>query len=281
VSERYPGSTIADVCLTELGDVVLQPQVVSDLLNVLDIDADVRRVVGRAREGGFKATFEPDVFLRHPRAELLTARHPLVRVACGLLARQGDGMSRTFRLAVRGNGHCRPGYYLALVWQFDLRGIRPRVELRPLCWSFGDGRLLDPEASRGLLIAMLDDARDDDGDVDFEPDDLERAKRALVAETDRLRAHYQATESNLGTARAARRRATQESTLVGRLAAAERRLAALRARRHDEAFPVRMALALVDKERRRLNSFRAETSEEQAFSMEDGEVALVLVRMEA
>lgn len=278
IRARYPGSRVPESCIEAVGEVVLQPQVATDLLNILSADADTRRVAGRIGDGGFQATFDSDVFLKHPRSELISARHPLVRLAFEGMGLESARLHRAFRLTAPACEAVPAGYYLFAVHQLEIKGLRARNELRTLVWSLASRSLLDVQVSHRFLVHLLDEAADDEQQPPADQTALQAGRDALEMELDAVRRTLMETERDVGQARLQRRRATLETTLLSRIAAAERRLGALTEPTAPE-FPVRMAQARLAQERKRLDNLRQEAAAPVDASLEDELVATGLVNI--
>jgi hypothetical protein len=140
-------------------------------------------------------------------------------------------------------------------------------------------RVLRPEEAQELYRALLDDATEPPLVGAQDAADSQAARSALEQEVDRLRRRIRDTETGLAIARAERRRLTLEATLVKNIEAAERRLRQLRDRLDVHPFPLRMAERTLEKERARLDEFRAATDTSRAVPIEEMDVALALVHV--
>lgn len=274
---RYPGSQVPDSLVDDIGSLVVRPEIASDLNRHIPPDADVRRFIGRVQEGRVAATLDPEVYLKHPRAELLGSQHPLLRLACVLVPRDTEGGVRVFHADVPSPQGVVPGDYIVRLWHAAITGLRPRVELYPLTWSVSGACLLEHEKATNLYRALLDSATEPARVTQLSSLAVDAARTALDAEVQKRLAHLTTTEAGLARARATRRRLTLEGTLVRRVQAAEGRLKLLRERAAVHDFPLRMAERNLLKEQARLTAFRTETDESRPVVVEEETVALALV----
>ena len=242
-------------------------------------DADARRVAGRIRQEDLRATFAADAHFRAPRSELLAARHPLLRLASATMAHDAESVHRTFRLRLRRSpSGVSPGDYLFAVVEFELKGFRPRVELEPLFWPIGGLRSPSRDEERQLFVGMLDLSDTDDTDVTWSVETVMQAVESLQAHIETTRKELMESEQSLGVVRAERRRATQALTLRGRVSAAERRVEGLQSRA-AAPFAIRMADALLSKQRAALAAHEHEAPTVSHVGIERRDVAVGLLRV--
>ncbi len=276
ILRRYPGSAIPASVISAVGDLHLQPQLATDMQNVLNVDSEARRVAHKILQGPFLATFDIAAILQHPRAELIFIRHPLLAFAVTCMGREVDSLHRAFSLITEGGKEAPKGLYAFSICEFEIGGFRPRTEFVPFFTRLDDGKVLDREQSDQLLVQVLDGARTNEEHQDVPEAVLRRAREGLQGFFQGVLNDLIGRESGLNKARAERRRATLQATLSGRLEAARRRLANLEARRSD-VFVIKMARARLEAERRRLETFSAQTAEEEKFRPEYREIATGLL----
>ncbi|MCX4391273.1 DEAD/DEAH box helicase [Micromonospora peucetia] len=193
-------------------------------------------------------TLRPEVASRHGNVELLSARHPLIKLAQEVLSEETLALPRFGAVRVPGipGGH----RYLVTLDLAETTGLRPLLELWATAIDLGSGQLCDGVGD--LLLTALAEGRLQDG-ASSQPEDLrdlweqaqqhlavrhrdtERARRqenmALVR--GRIRAQQGSLDLQIGKTRdlVARLRAEHNSPRIIRLH--EGRLRNLRARREE------------------------------------------------
>ena len=276
IAQRYPGSSLPEETLETVTDIALDARVATDLFQKLAITSNLRRIASRVQQGSFPVTFSSDAYLRRPHSELISIRHPFVRLACALLEDDAEQFHRTFHLRLPAGANVTGGDYLLAVLEFTISGTRARTEIVPIFWDLRANQPIEPNTSRDMFILLLDMAESAEG-VPFVNN--ERIKRGIVNVKNhlgRVRAEMKSLETTLQAARAARRRATQQATLDARVRAARHRLELLKSNRAEE-FAVRMAKLRLRKEQRRLKGFLSESGDQATVSVEDREIAVALV----
>lgn len=229
---RFHGSRFPRSVLTRVADVRTPRGVGRLVLEACPGDPEGTRFGRTLETGSVRATFDQGEALRHASAELLHARHPLLRMVTAERDHQASGMTRSFALRLEskdlsGNASGVGGDYAFEVHLFQSSGVRPRDVLVPL---FVDehGTLLDASSSESLFLALLDFA------TSLEPQPYLEA--GLVDElTAHLRVHLAATcqrqedrANELDMIRRERIRLTLTGALDHRIAEARSRLATLR-----------------------------------------------------
>jgi superfamily II DNA or RNA helicase len=278
VGRRYPGSVFPDATLRGVADVTFQGQVATDLLQHLGNEAEVRRVASRIQQGAFPATFDADAHLRRPRSELLSIHHPLVRLTCTFMEGDLDRLHRAFSLELSESEETPGGDYLLGIIEFTISGARPRVELMPVVWDIDRNTALGESASRTVFVQLLDRAESIEEHLPIASAAIEAGLSGLKRHLNGLRADVKRRENALQSARAARRRATQEATLVAKVKAADQRLNTLKQRRTAE-FPIRMAQYKLTQEQSRLDEFLKRVGENATLSIEERDIAVALLRV--
>ncbi len=279
IDQRYPGSQVPEAMLHCVAPVHLQPAAATDLLTAFVGDPDARRLAGRIQQGAFQATMNSDAFLKRPRCEFITAHHHLMRLAKRELEARSDLSHRAFAVRTTGVDGLPAGDYLMAIREYTVSGLRERRELVPVLWSVRQNSPVESSVARRTMVRILDEAESDEFYSQTVDEARATAAEALRKHLDDLRTAYVARETSLGTARAARQRASQAATLQARIRAAHARLEGLRARGAGE-FPIRMAEAKIRKEEGRLTLLQQQFAGQEKPRVEEREVAVLHVRVE-
>jgi len=244
-------------------------------LRKLPPDAEITRVAGLLEGGEFRCTFDQGVALRHPRADLVHARHPLLRFALEWMRGRREEAFRGFHLMLPSDS-VPPGLYAFGICFLELFGGRPRTEIRTVVVPLGAREPLPEETVDRLFAELLDRGEDPQLPLGFSEvalrASLERVRELAELERQRLLQ----SESALNAARTARRRTTVENTHRSRVEGAEQRLRALQSKGAPE-FPLRMARRRLEKVRAEYTSAMEEMDIEEKLRVEDEEVALGLL----
>lgn len=276
IANRYPGSVFPDDVVEAVADIVVDARLATDMLRELDSTPDQRRIASRVQHGGFPATFDADAHLRRPRSELISIHHPFLRLASAFLERDAEQLHRTFHLQLRLDEHGTGGDYLLAILEFTISGNRARTEVVPIFWDLEARRPVESDTSRRMFIRLLDMAESVESTPRADAALIKREVGDLKEHLGGVRAEMKSRETTLQAARAVRRRATQQATLVAKVRAAERRLGGLESSRADE-FAIRMATARLRQERHRLEAFLRDSGEDATVSIEEREIAVALV----
>ena len=251
LSARFHGSRFPRAIVTGVAEVRTPVGVGNLVLEASPTDPDGVRF-GRALEtGSVKATFDQSEALKHPSAELLHARHPLVTMVTAQREQRG-GMARSFALRLQrgelvGAAAGLAGDYAFEVYLFETGGVRPRVTLVPL-FVDGEGRQVDPSVSEDLLLSVLDSADSLEPQPRLEPELVDRLSQNLQSHLESMRQSLTARAKELEDIRRERLRTTLAAALDHRVAEAETRLSNLRAK-GAAAFSITMAQAKLDRAR--------------------------------
>ena len=279
LDDRFPGCGFPREMLHRSVEVRLQVAVASALLTQFPNDPDVKRFAAKVQAGHVAMTMDSDAYLRVGSAEFVSMHHCLVRLACVQMRRDAEALHRTFRLRVTGAEGVAPGEYVMGMVEFEISGIRPRVELTPIAIKVGGGQVLPPDSARRLFVASLDGGGMWEGAIEQGRAALEHSVERLRKEADRQRGQLTESEMTLGALRAARRRATKEGGLRHRLKIAKERLAMLQAQGAKE-FAMRMARSRVQNEEARLQVFLSDPGAQTSAVVAPREVAVVHVLVE-
>lgn len=282
LAKTYPGANFPKAILTDAREIRLPSELSFDMRRLLESSPEVMRVSRKIDGGSFRATLNQQAALGHARAELIHARHPLVRFAFECMAQSGN-RARAFAFRVDVPRERLPfvveGLYCFSIWLFDLHGVRARTEIVPFFARVGpDSDSLEGDAADELYLRMLDHAEICDPLPEISSDLLTNARCRLDGMAKRARQVLHARESTLDEARHLRRRATLETTLSARVRSAEQRVADLR-RKGAAEFAIRMAINKAEKAKLRFDAAMQELSTTRRFQIEDEEIAVGLVDM--
>ena len=145
-------------------------------------------------------------------------------------------------------------------------------------WDIHRNTALSDAVSRRTLVRLLDEAESVEEQPSTAAETIEAGLSALKRHLNGLRADVKRRENALQSARAARRRATQEATLVAKVKAAKQRLATLEQRAAAE-FPIRMAQHKMAQEQNRLDAFMKQMGENAPLSIEERDIAVALLKV--
>jgi hypothetical protein len=190
------------------------------------------------------------------------------------MAARAEEIHRSFGLSVEELPDLAPGRYVMAILEFAITGGRERSDVVPVLWRVGAATPLNESKSRAMLIHLLDHAGALEGEEIERPEALATTVSSLRSYLGQLRASITQRERALESARNARRRETQEATLLARVRAADQRLTDLR-RRQSHDFPIRMAEARLSAEKRRLEAFQGQVSSTDQVAVQEREVAVV------
>ena len=230
------------------------------------------------------ATFSQDAALRHARAELVHARHPLIAFAYEETRKVE--LHRAFLLRVRSDAVAKhtpalpvgPGLYGFSVFLFDLSGIRPRTEILPIFVSLKGGSILVGEQAESLLLALLRDAEDVPALPRVDAASIDGLRKAILHQADRARQDLEGRERTLNEARLDRQTLTLNTMCETRVRAAHGRLNVLTQRRAPE-FSIRMATMKVQKAERDRDRAIEDLNRWKDFRVESEEIAVGLLHL--
>ena len=284
LTSRFTGSRFPKSLIKGVAEVRTPHGVGNLVLSSCSADPEGVRFGRMLETAAVKATFDQNAALKHANAELLHARHPLVRTVTQERKRQVDSFARAFALKLKasklvGAAQGIRGDYAFEIHVFDSKGVRPRISMIPL---FVDGQrnFLDEGASEDLMLSMLDSAFSLESGVSLDTELVDR----LSFELDRHRRDrsekVRGDERRLNKVRQERRKATLTVALDHRVAEADRRLLALQ-ERGAAAFSLTMATAKLERAKRERSS-QLEALEQDADSILETElVAAGVLHIEA
>ena len=271
---QFPGCEVPTNLIEDVDSLRVTGQVVSELRK-LPADPEAARVTGLLEGGAFRCTFSQMAALRHPRADLLHGRHPLIQFAFEWMARRGEERFRGFHLSVASDA-VKQGLYAFGICFLEVFGGRPRTELRTIVLRLGEYEPMDEAAASEFFALLLDRGVTPARPLSFDETAFEKALGRVRDLAHGERQRLLRDERSLNEARAARKRATLENTHRARVEAAQRRLRALRARGAAD-FAVRMAVARREKVNSDFRIALEALKEVEVLRVEDEEVALGLV----
>ena len=150
--------------------------------------------------------------------------------------------------------------------------------MRSVVWSLDRQRPLNDEAAQGLFTSLIEDAVTLEEPSGFEGPACMAGARKLREHANDVYSKLKKTETNLNAVRAERRRSMQEATMRSKVRAAKRSVDNLERAGRSE-FPVRMARARLEAAQTRLDSFLAESVPYAGVRIEEGDVAVIHVRV--
>ena len=229
-------------------------------------------IFGRKISGGtIDLTLSREAGYRHPRAEMLHLRHPLVKYVVREVAREDKATA--FALALEEDALLLPGLYGFLISLVEFKGQRVSTRLAPVFTDLNGAVWSDPEETTPVVLRMLERGRDVEI-KDVTPESIVGVKGRLLAGLDAVKAEWNERERRLNRVRREQRLAIMQGAAQLRLERAKQRLSSLR-ERGAAGFPVRMAEAQVEKAEREFNDVRGRDAADAESGI--GEVAEVAV----
>ncbi len=202
-----------------------------------------RRIMG----GSVELTLSREAGYRHPRAEMLHLRHPLVKFIVREVAKEKT--KAAFALALKESSLLPPGLYGFLVSLLELKGQRSTTRLSAVIADMESDLIWkDPEETTPVILQMLESGQD----VEINgvtQNQVENIKKRLLTGLDALKAEWNQREQRLDQVRAEQRQAIILGAVQLKLERAKQRLCTLQ-ERHAAEFPIRMAQAQLEKAER-------------------------------
>jgi hypothetical protein len=219
----------------------------------------ITRFARRLSAGPVEITLSRDAGYRHPRADLLHLRHPLVRFAVAETDKDRARLQRAFALALDRSKVLPPGLYVFGISLIEIPGYRPVNKLMAVVVDLiGNRTWSDPEETTPVVLELLERAEDHQLPA-FDLTLLGEAKGRAVTALNALLADWSNREQRLDFVRREQQHTALRTTLEFRLQRANLRLAALGARQAAD-FALRMAQAQVTKARQQLDATSAPAS---------------------
>lgn len=279
--ENHTGARLPRKVVTDVVEVRLPPDAGAAMRKALGTDAEITRASRKIEAGPFTASFDQQAAMNYARAELIHARHPLVRLAFASAAsRASTGRAFALRLdASTVASSVRPGLYAFSIWLFDLQGARDRVEIVPFFAEIDGEQPLSISDAEPLYLEMLGSAGDLAPLPLFDQNLLPGAIQTLQSAARSARQTMHARESSLDDARKLRRKTTLAATLQARIDSALKRVRDLQ-RKDAAPFAIAMAGRRHELAITRMQTAMSDLSSERHFAIEDEEIAVGLLLVE-
>lgn len=277
LASRFAGSRFPKTLIRGVAEVRTPPGVGKMVIDSCSSDPEGVRFGRMLETAAVKSTFNQDAALKHANAELLHARHALVRTVTEQREREASTFSRSFALMLEASDlrdaakELRAGDYAFEVHVFDSKGVRPRISLVPF-FVDNEHNLLDEQTSEDLLLSILSSASS------IEP--APKIDRALVAQLSsdldehlkQRMAQVVSDERESHRVRSERLKTTLSGTLDHRVEEASKRLQALETK-GAPAFSISMATAKLQRARQERTSRLSSLDEDTALVPETELVA--------
>jgi superfamily II DNA or RNA helicase len=243
-----------------------------------DIGPDAA-IFGRKIAGGtVEITLSREAGYRHPRAEMLHLRHPLVKFAVGEIAQEKK--TTAFAITLKDKSLLPPGLYGFLVSLVEFKGQRATTRLAAIfADAEGDRVWIDPEETTPVVLQMLERGQDIEikGIAQIQVD---KVKERLLAGLNAVKAEWNQREQRLDQVRREQRQAILQGAIQLKLERAKQRLRALQERNAAE-FPMRMAQAQLEKAEQELaKAIEPDGAETEAGIGPVAEVAVGFLKIE-
>ena len=244
MEKMYAGVRISPNLIQGVDDIRLPNDAAIDLQKKITHDTDAARVSEIVLRGPFKSTFEQEKAIDFPRAELIHANHPLMKLAIHSFEQRLQEYPRVFLLDLASED-VEPTRYIMCTYLYSIEGVAERVILRPFVLRLNDHVLLEESLSEDIFIQVLErglspQQRPRWGDQELTI--LEKALDKLDQEAARYRGLLQHTEGQIEQARLSRRKITIENTLQRKIDQARARLRDLQ-KKEAAQFAIDMARA--------------------------------------
>jgi superfamily II DNA or RNA helicase len=204
-----------------------------------------RRIMG----GPVELTLSREAGYRHPRAEMLHLRHPLVKFIVSEIAKEKK--ISAFALSLNESSLLPPGLYGFLVSLVEFKGQRTTTRLATVFSDIENNTIWNnPEETTPVVLQMLENGRDIEI-KDITQTQVQEVKERLLAGLDDVKAEWDQRERRLDQVRREQRRAILQGAVQLKLERAKQRLSTLLERNAAE-FPMRMAQAQLEKAEREI-----------------------------
>jgi hypothetical protein len=282
LGERFPGCQIPEEAVRGVVSLRLEhglPAAIDQAAGSSGLDPQaMTRFARRVSSGPVAVTLSRDAAYRHPRAELLHLRHPLVRFAVAEIAAGRGRIHKAFSLLLPDSKSLPGGLYAFAVSLVEIQGYRASIKLFAAFVDVESGReWADAEVTSKVLLELLDRAED------VEAPGLARAahedaKGRATGALNRMVSDWSAREEALDHARREQQNTAMRTTVQLQLQRARERLAALE-RGSAAPFPVRMARARLDKAQQQLDEVKKQVPLRSWAGAEQEEVAVGFLRV--
>ena len=278
----FPGSRFPEGVLDKVAEIRTPPQVGGLVQDACSADPEGTRFGRMLASGPAKVTFNQDAALKHANTELLHARHPMVRMVTNELHKRRDAQARAFALSLQRTdlgeeAKTLEGQFAFEVHLFDVKGVRPRVNLLPL---FVDAqfRLLDESQAESLFLSMLQNAKPLEPKPIMGPQRISRLSTAIEKALQSSRSDRERREANLNSVRLERRVATVSAWLDHKVSEAQGRLESFTENQAPE-FSIRMAIDKLKKAKHERQRRLAELKEVKAINLETERLAAGILQI--
>ena len=217
-------------------------------------DPDAFRFGRRAMAGLVPLTLSRDAAYRHPGAELLHLKHPLVRLAIDSASDVRESYKEAFYLKLPRSERLPPGTHLFATELVESHGQRPWIRI---CASFaalgGSSDIDDPDQAVGALLELADHGEDCES-LPVSPKELQAAKVRVLSSIDRTVNEWSQREAKIEGSRREQQHAIQLAIEELKLSRARARLATVEAHQANNRVLL-MARGMVAAAEKRLQTF--------------------------
>lgn len=209
----------------------------------IEIGTDAAQFGRRISGGSIDLTVSREAGYRHPRAEMLHLRHPLIKFSVNEVAKHER--KTAFALSIDHSTQLAAGDYAFLISLIEFVGQLNNTRLAVVIVSASNQSVwLDPEITTPVLLDVLEKGKD--VEMRINRFDTEELKIRLLSGLDRLKSEWELREKRADEIRALQRQAVNQSTIRLRLNKAAKRLQTLKENSAAD-FPIRMAQAQLEK----------------------------------
>lgn len=234
---------------------------------------NITRFARRLLGGPVEITLSREASYRHPQADLLHLRHPLVRFAVSEIQRGRGRLHKTFALSLERSAVVEPGLYLFALSLVEIPGYRPTIRLACAIADLRSERAWsDPEQTTPVVLELLQHATDCDPPPLFD-EEIENAKVRIVTAIGDLLAEWSNREQRLDHGRREQQLSALRTTFEFRLRRTRERLQTLQQRQSPD-FAVRMAQAQFDKAQQQFDALAKESPAVAWRGIEQEEIAV-------
>jgi SNF2 family DNA or RNA helicase len=278
LERSFPGTRIDGDPTLGLAQLDLPPEARSALQSWSEASGGVARtLVGALRAGPVTVTVNGDIAMRHPRAEFLQVRHPLVQFAVQRMAERSSKGGSAYAVRITAPG-VPAGTWVVGVSNVTRHAQDAESELLCVAVLVGRDVVLVGDDAEPLLRSLLGAPEECDPRPQVGVEALEAAGKLVRNHTVRQCRRIEQEAVAAAARRQLRRRATWGASLLQQLQRAQQHLD--RMQRTGRPFAVRMAEAKVTRARAQHDRVMAEVSTGVKLRVDSHEVAVVLVQVE-
>jgi len=281
LGERFPGCQLPEEAVRRVVSLHLEQGLPAAIEQAAGSSLEAQsmiRFARRASGGAVAVTLSREAAYRHPRADLLHLRHPLIRFAVSEVDAGRGRVHKAFSLRLVDSKVLPAGLYAFAVSLVEIRGYRASIKLFAAFIDVESRReWAEPDVTSRVLLELLD--RAEDGDVPELPGSLqEEVKGRATGALSHVISEWSAREEALDYARREQQNTAVAATAQLRLQRARERVMALE-QSGAAAFPVRMARARLDKAEQQLEEVKRQAPIRSWAGAEQEEVAVGLLRV--